>query len=115
MDDEDCEKLEKEQAEDFHDMVVKTLFATEQARPDTGTSISFLTTRARALDCNDWRKLVHLMKYLSGTRRLHILKWWVDGSFAVHLNMRGHTAGGLTMGHVIPISNSTKQKLNMRS
>ena len=44
-----------------------------------------------------------------------ILKGWVDGSFAVHPNMRGHTGGGLTMGHGFPLSSSTKQKLNTRS
>ncbi len=44
-----------------------------------------------------------------------ILKWWVDGSFGVHPNMRGHTGGGLSMGRGFPISMSTKQKLNTRS
>jgi hypothetical protein len=121
---EDCEKLEKKQAKGFHYFVAKTLLATKRVRPDTGTSISLLTTRLRGLDCDDWRKLLHLMKHLSGTRRLSlilsangtgILKWWVDRSFAVHLNMRGHTGGGLSMGHRFPISNSTKQMLNMRS
>jgi hypothetical protein len=41
--------------------------------------------------------------------------WYVDALFAVHPNMRGHTGGGLTMGIGIPISVSTKQKLNTRS
>jgi hypothetical protein len=44
-----------------------------------------------------------------------VLKWHVDGSFAVHPNMRGHTGGGLTMGRGFPLSSSTKQKLNTRS
>jgi hypothetical protein len=44
-----------------------------------------------------------------------ILKWWVDGSFGVHPNMRGHTGGGLFMGRGFPITTSTKQKLNTRS
>ena len=64
------------------------------------------------------------MKYLNGTRKLPlilsskgtgILKWWVDGSFAVHPNMRGHTGVGLSMGRGFPITSSTKQKLNTRS
>jgi hypothetical protein len=42
--DEDCEKLEKKQAEDFHYIVAKTLVATKRGRPNTGTSIYFLTT-----------------------------------------------------------------------
>ena len=43
------------------------------------------------------------------------LKWWVDASFAVHPNMRGHSGGGLSMGRRFPIVSSTKQKLNTRS
>jgi len=41
--------------------------------------------------------------------------WYVDASFTVHPNMRGHTGGGLTLGRGFPISVSTKQKLNTRS
>ncbi len=44
-----------------------------------------------------------------------LLMWYVDASFAVHPNMRGHTGGGLTLGRGFPISASTKQKLNTRS
>jgi hypothetical protein len=44
-----------------------------------------------------------------------ILKWWVDASFAVHPNMRGHSGGGLSLGRGFPIISSTKQKLNTRS
>jgi hypothetical protein len=64
------------------------------------------------------------MHYLNGIRKLPliisadgtgILKWLVDGSFAVHPNMHGHTGAGLTMGQGFPISCSTEQKLNTRS
>ena len=65
-----------------------------------------------------------MMKYIRGSSKLPlilsadgsgILKWWVDGSFAVHPNMRGHTGSGLTLGRGFPIVHSTKQKLNTRS
>lgn len=119
-----CDKLEPNMKETFHSLVAKILFATKRARPDTGTAISFLTTRVREPDKDDWRKLVHLMKYLRGTKDMPlilsangsgVLKWHVDGSYTVHPNMRGHTGGGLTMGQGCPISTSTKQKLNTRS
>jgi hypothetical protein len=42
---EDCNKLPSEKAVQFHNMVAKTLYATKRARPDTCTSIAFLTTR----------------------------------------------------------------------
>jgi hypothetical protein len=44
-----------------------------------------------------------------------ILNWYVDVSFPIHPNMRGHTGGGLTMGTGFPIISSIKQKLNTRS
>ena len=64
------------------------------------------------------------MEYLRGDRDRPLvlgadndglLMWYVDASFAVHPNMRGHTGGGLTLGRGFPISVSTKQKLNTRS
>ena len=122
--DEACEKLSQDKAVVFHNLVAKTLYATKRARPDTCTAIAFLTTRVRNPDKDDWRKLVHLMKYLRGTRTLPltlradgsgILKWYVDASFAVHPNMRGHSGGGLSLGQGFPIVSSTKQKLNTRS
>jgi hypothetical protein len=98
--DEDCEKLAQAKAVEFHNLVAKTLHATKRARPDTCTAIAFLTTRVREPDKDDWTKLVHLMRYIRGTRTMplilstngsDILKWWVDASFAVHPNMRGHS------------------------
>ena len=44
-----------------------------------------------------------------------VLSWYVDASFAVHPDMRGHTGGTLTMGRGFPLAKSTKQKLNTRS
>ena len=45
--DEDSEKLSTREAEAFHSLVAKMLFATKRSIPDTGLSISFLTTRVR--------------------------------------------------------------------
>ena len=70
------------------------------------------------------RKLEHLVEYFKSTTDMPlvlgadssgILRWFVDASFAVHPNVRGHTGGGLTMGRGFPIITSTKQKLNTRS
>jgi hypothetical protein len=122
--DEDCEKLEQAKAVEFHNLVANTLYATKQARPDTCTAIAFLTKRVREPDKDDLTKLVHLMRYIRGTCTMPlilsangsgILKWWVDASFAVHPNMRGHSGGGLSLGRGFPIVISTKQKLNTRS
>jgi hypothetical protein len=119
--DEDFEKLAHAKTVEFHNLVAKTLYSTKRARSDTWTAIAFLTTRVREPDKDDWTKLVHLMRYIrvTGTMPLilsangsGILKWWVDASFAVHPNMRGHLGGGLSLGRGFPIVSSTKQKLS---
>ncbi len=108
----------------FHTIVAKALYLVKRARPDASVAVAFLTTRVREPDEDDWRKLEHLMDYLKSTRDMPlilggnnsgVLNWYIDASFAVHPNMRGHTGGGLTMGRGFPIVSSTKQKLNTRS
>jgi hypothetical protein len=80
--------------------------------------------RVREPAKDDWTKLVQLMRNIRGIRTMSlilsangsgILKWWADASFAVHINMRGHSEGGLYLGCGFPIVSSTKQKLNTRS
>jgi hypothetical protein len=122
--DEDATKLGAEFSTAFHNIVAKALYLVKRARPDASVSIAFLTTRVRAPDVDDWRKLEHLIQYFRstidlpltlGAKKGGVLNWYVDASFAVHSNMRGHTGGGLTMGTGFPIVSSTKQKLNTRS
>jgi len=123
--DDGSPKLDEKRAIAFHNIIAKVLFATKRARPDTCTSITFLMTRVREPDKDDWRKMCHLMMYLRGTITLAlilcatvglgILKWWVDASFCVHPNMQGHSGGGLSLGQGFPIVSSRKQKLNTRS
>ena len=92
-------------------MVIKILFDTKRSSPDTCTAVPFLTMRVREPDNEDWSKLVHIMKYIIGTRNLPfilsakergIIKLWIGGSFAVHTNMIGNTGGGLSMGIGFP-------------
>ncbi len=89
--DTDAEKLSEESATAFHNLVPKTLFVSKHARPNVSTTIAFLTTRVRAPDVNDWRKLSHLMEYLRLDRLCPMilsangsgaLMWYVDASFA---------------------------------
>jgi hypothetical protein len=86
----------------FHNLVAKTLYISRHSGPDVSTAIVFLTTRVRAPDINDWRKLSCLMEYLRVDRLCPlilsangsgVLMWYVDASFAVHPNMRSHTGG----------------------
>ena len=57
----------------------------------------------------------HAWPLVLGAENNGLLMWYVNASFAVHENMRGHTGGGLTIGTGFPITTSTKQKLNTRS
>ena len=44
-----------------------------------------------------------------------VLSWYVDASFAVHPDMKGHSGGAMTMGTGFPLDKSTKHRLNTRS
>jgi hypothetical protein len=69
----DCNKFAQDKAVEFHNLVVKTLYDTKRARPDTCTTISFLTTRVREPDKDDWTKLVNLMRYIRGTHMMPLI------------------------------------------
>jgi hypothetical protein len=94
--------LPVEAAEMFHCNVAKLLFVSQRSRPDIQTAVAFLSTRVKAPDRDDYKKLRRVMQYLRGsldlTRTMEadgtgIARWWIDASFAVHPNMRGHTGG----------------------
>ena len=117
-------KLNKEMKEDFHTYVAKCLFLCKRARPDIQTAVAFLTTRVIDPDTDDWKKLIRLLSYLNGTKELvltievdkiNMMKWFIDGSFAVHNDMKGHTGGCMTLGKGMIYNKSTKQKINTTS
>jgi hypothetical protein len=120
----DSPTIDKHRADIFHTFVAKGLFACKRARPDIHTTIAFLCTRVRAPTEDDWEKLLRLMHYLNGSTDevlflaaddLHVVKWYVDASFAVHEDFRSHTGGTMSYGTGVPISISRKQKLNTKS
>ena len=85
--------------------------------------MDFLTTRVKAPDADDWKKLVRLVRYLRGTPELSLFlstdssmisKWYIEGSHTAHPNMRGQTGGALTLGKGMPITGTTTQKLSTR-
>ncbi len=122
---EDGRKLSKELAEVFHHTVYQLLFATDRARRDIQTAVSFLTTRVKAPDQDDWGKLVRVLKYLNGTRYMKLIlsademkftvHWYVDGSHQVHKDCRGQIECLMTMGKGAAISSSNVMKRNTQS
>jgi Reverse transcriptase (RNA-dependent DNA polymerase)/Zinc knuckle len=121
---EECPKLDKERAEYFHHNVAKLLFLCKRARPDIEPAISFLCTRVKAPDEDDYKKLARVMRYLRGTVEmvrtlesdgLNIVKWWADASFAVHADFKSHTGGAMSLGKGVVYGMSTRQRINTRS
>ena len=54
----------------FHNMTAKALYLCKRSRPDIQTAVSFLTTRVKDPDQDDWKKLVRLLRYLKGSKTL---------------------------------------------
>jgi len=122
--DENGVKLTDDLAEIFHRVVAQLLFLTQRARPDIGTAVSFLMTRVREPDTDDWKKLRRCLSYLHSTKELFlrlgcngegIARWYIDAAYGVHPTMHSHTGGTLTLGNGSIISSSRKQKLVTRS
>ena len=120
---ETARKLSEKEAQAFHTIVEKFLFLCKQVRPDILNGVAFLATRVRESDEDDDKKLVRILKYLSGTRDLVLtlesdsnrtVKCWVDAAFAVHHDMKSHTGRVMTMGQGALYSTSNKQKLKTK-
>ena len=108
----------------FHHMMAQLLFLCMQARRDILTVVAFLTTRAKEPDEDDWGKLKRVLRYLNGTlfmkltltvEDLRTIKWWVDSSYNIHDDCRGHTGAMMSFGKGAVLSFSKKQKLNVQS
>eukprot|EP00934_Nitzschia_sp_Nitz4_P002612 Nitzschia sp. Nitz4//scaffold489_size5144//31//2646//NITZ4_009230-RA/size5144-processed-gene-0.1-mRNA-1//1//CDS//3329552897//2602//frame0 len=117
-------KLDNERKEIYVHLVMQGLYLSQRARPDIRTAISFLCSRTKAPDEDDYKKLIRLMQYLQGTTDMTLKldgddigkpQWWVDASYAVHDDAKGHTGGTLSLGRGAVYSTSTKQKLVSRS
>jgi hypothetical protein len=124
VNEKDLVSLDEATAELFHTLTAKLLFLCKRARPDIQTAVAFLTTRVKSPDTDDYKKLARVMRYLRATPEIvltleaddiHVIKWHVDGSFAVHNDMKSHTGATVSMGKGSAYATSKKQKLNTKS
>lgn len=122
--DPEAEQLNEQRATLFHHLVAKSLYVSKRARPDIQLAVSFLTTRVKAPDVDDWKKLGRMIGFLKNTidddlrvsaDKSGVIHWWVDESFAVHSDFKSHTGASMSMGKGCPINISSKQKINTRS
>ena len=79
----------------------------------------FLCTRVREPTSDNENKLMRVIRYLRGTKditlrlradNLNIVKWWVDGAFAVHEGMKSHTGGVMSLRKRISLFGIKKTK-----
>ena len=116
----------KEEKEIFHSVTAKCIFVSNRTRPDILPTVSVLSGRVQAPNRDDWEKGRRLIKYLQGTRDLHLVlkydglalaKWYVDAAFAVHDDFKSQSGGVLFLGNSGGgmASGSQKQRLNTRS
>jgi Reverse transcriptase (RNA-dependent DNA polymerase) len=117
-------KLDKEKAEIFHHLVAKLLYLSKRTRPDIQFPVTFLTTRVREPDIDDWKKLGRCLCYLRGSMELDltletalpmIIRWWIDSAYGVHVDCKSHTGGAMSLGKGCPLNMSRKQRINTRS
>jgi hypothetical protein len=116
--------LGEDKAATYVRIVMQLLFLSQRARPDIRLAVSFLNTRLVKPDEDDYKKLTRVVKYLNTTVDMPLVLaaddsgqicWWIDASFAVHEDMKGHTGGTMSMGKGSIYSTSAKQKLVTRS
>ena len=117
---ENPEPLGPEKAATFHRMVMQLQYLSQRGRPDIRTPCPTCASARAKPDWDDWKKLTRVMRYLQGTVDLKLrlsadgsglIRWWVDASFAVHMDMKGHTGGTMSMGKGSIYSASAAQKL----
>jgi hypothetical protein len=82
-------KLNEELAEAFHHTVYQFLFAASRARRDIQTAVSFLTTRVKDPNKDDWGKLVRVLKYLNGTWFMKLILSADEVNFTIHCYIDG--------------------------
>ena len=108
----------------FVHLVMQGLYLSQRGRPDIRTAISFLCGRLHNPDEDDYKKLTRMIRYLRGTKGLiltlranndGIIRWWIDASYAVHEDMKGHTGATLSLGKGGIYNGSWKQKMVARS
>ena len=88
------------------------------------TAVAFLSTGVNEPDEDDWGKLRRLLRYLRRipslplvleTDNMGLVHWHVNASFAVHVDIKSHAGGTMSLGRGSIINTSQKQKINTRS
>ena len=108
----------------FHRVRTQLLFVCKRGRPDIQTAVSFLCTRVKCPNQDDYKKLARVVKYLRRTKFMHLTMeathldqnhWFIDSAFSVHNDMRCDSGSYMSFGRGMMNGSSNKQKLNTMS
>ena len=123
--DEGSPALNETEGKQFLSMVMKLSFLAQRSRPDLLTATASLTTKASKPTEQDKERLLHLLRYLNGSKEKGLclrpgksldIKLYVDASFAEEPKRVSRTGFYMTMGEsALIIARSVKQKLVTRS
>ena len=123
--DPDSDNLSKKDAVFFNHNVAKLLCLLKRARPNIQPTIAFVCKHIHELDLDDAKKLVRIMIYLQKTLYLplileadgiiNVVKWWIDTSYGVQLDMISYTRATITLEKGSINSFSNAQKINTKS
>ena len=84
----------------LHHIVTKLLYVSKRARVHIDLGVSFRCTRVSCSTLEDWEKLCRMLHYLYDTIDMHMIIGakgtdmmctYVDASYGVHDDMKGHT------------------------
>jgi len=64
----DTEELDEEKADIFRKFIAKLIWVMKRGRPDVEPTVSFLNTRVKAPDKDDWHKFKRLMCWVKKTK-----------------------------------------------
>ena len=122
--DSESQVLDEDWGDIFHSVVAKLLSIEKRGGPDLELSISFLCTNVATPNIDYWQKLERVLTYISctkderifiGINTISVMNTYIDASYTVYPNMRGHTGGSISFEHDIVHSKASKQKINVKS
>ena len=106
-------------------LVMSAMFAAKRTRPEILPAVCILASRVQNPDEQDMKCLLRVFEYLKGSTDLGLrykpdeiaLYYWIDASYNLHHDSRGHTGIVATIGRKnAPIYvRSQKHKLHTRS
>ena len=110
--------------ERFHSLTAKLLYLSKRTRSDILACLAYLTKRVLEPRTDDWKKLVHNIQYIRGTRTMPLtlevdtpvkVIAYIDASYAVHADKKGHTGCIITLCKGAIYGKSSTQKLSTTS